>query len=123
MRVGGKSILAHRFAWEQEHGPIPKGMHLDHRYHCDLACCETSHLRLTTPWQNFANRNGPAGTTATGVRNVHHGRRGGFRVQVKRHGKSYGRDGFSTVEEARAFAASLRADLFGEYGGTDVRLD
>lgn len=31
LRVGGRSRLAHRAAWEEANGPIPEGMHVCHR--------------------------------------------------------------------------------------------
>lgn len=29
-RVDGVQVWTHRWNWEQVHGPIPKGMHIDH---------------------------------------------------------------------------------------------
>ena len=47
----GKTVRAHRVAWLFEHGPIPKGMHLDHR--CKVTgCTKVAHLRLVTPKEN-----------------------------------------------------------------------
>lgn len=121
IRVDSRTIPAHRYAWEREHGSIPDGLVVDHRYHCDPACCEVTHLRLATPPQNFSNRSGPAGMTATGVRNVYPDGRGGYYVRVTSRGAAHRRGGFSSIEEARLFAERLRNDLFGEYGGSDVR--
>jgi hypothetical protein len=55
--------LAHRFAWEQEHGPIPEGAHVDHVCHNGTdcpggptcphrRCCNVRHLEPTTPADN-----------------------------------------------------------------------
>ena len=42
IRVGGQLISAHRFAWEQAHGPIPNSLHCLHR--CDnRKCCNANH--------------------------------------------------------------------------------
>src|SRR5699024_11332791 len=30
LRVNGRPVRAHRYAWEREHGPIPDGMFIDH---------------------------------------------------------------------------------------------
>ena len=35
--LNGRSVLPHRFAYEQERGPIPKGKELDHL--CRVRCC------------------------------------------------------------------------------------
>lgn len=59
---GGSPKRVHRLAWEQAHGPIPKGLVVDHQCHNEAArrgeclggrcrhrlCIEVSHLRLTT---------------------------------------------------------------------------
>lgn len=43
----GKTVLVHRYVWEQVHGPIPKGLEIDHR--CRVyACCNINHLRVVT---------------------------------------------------------------------------
>jgi len=48
------NVLAHRFAWELEHGPIPAGMCVLHR--CDRPLCvKTAHLFLGTQQENLAD--------------------------------------------------------------------
>lgn len=63
IKVSGKTITAHRLAWELEHGPIPPGIHVLH--HCDNPpCCQTDptegypngHLFLGTDADNAADR-------------------------------------------------------------------
>jgi hypothetical protein len=54
---GQTVVLAHRLVWEWNHGPIPKGMTIDHLCH-NRKCIEITHLRQITNLDN-ARRNGP----------------------------------------------------------------
>jgi len=48
----GREVLAHRAAWELEHGSIPDGLRVLHR--CDNPpCCNPSHLFLGTQRDNI----------------------------------------------------------------------
>ena len=50
--VGGKSIGAHIFAFEQAHGPVPEGLQLDHK--CRVRhCVNEDHLRAVTSAVNI----------------------------------------------------------------------
>lgn len=49
---GKKMVRAHRFAWEQDNGPIPDGICVLHR--CDIrSCCNSKHLFLGTQLDNI----------------------------------------------------------------------
>src|SRR5699024_9461072 len=67
MRVGGSTIWAHRYAWEREYGPIPEGLHIDHKCHT-RACCNVDHLRLATNAENSRNRSGAYVNNTSGYR-------------------------------------------------------
>jgi hypothetical protein len=42
-----RSVLAHALAWEQEHGPVPKGFTVHHRCENKL-CVNVEHMELLT---------------------------------------------------------------------------
>lgn len=45
--INNKTVGSHVYAWTQKHGPITKGLVLDHK--CRVrACCNPDHLRLVT---------------------------------------------------------------------------
>lgn len=47
----GKTVLAHRFAWELEHGPIPKDRELDHLCR-NPGCVNPNHMELVSHKEN-----------------------------------------------------------------------
>jgi hypothetical protein len=49
----GKMVRAHRWAWEQEHGPIPEDMTIDHLCN-NKSCVRPSHMRVCTAQENQA---------------------------------------------------------------------
>jgi hypothetical protein len=56
----GKTVPTHRVTYEAAHGPIPKGLVLDHLCR-NRICCEPTHLEPVTPGENTrrGNRWGP----------------------------------------------------------------
>lgn len=117
IRVRGRLLPAHRYAWERVNGPVPGGMVVDHKDHCDPACVEVKHLRPATIQQNVQNRRGAQRNNGTtGARNVYpHGPN--YRVRVKKDGKMLNFGSYPTVEEAKAVAERTRKELFGDFSG------
>ncbi len=56
--VGGKQCREHRVAWEAQHGPIPKGLQLDHLCR-NRACVNVEHMELVTSRENTLRGIGP----------------------------------------------------------------
>lgn len=109
--VAGRLEMTHRYAWIATHGPIPKGMEVDHT--CgDRSCCDVAHLRLATRHQNMRNRAGAMVTSSTGVRNV---RAEGDSFRVIVNGDHVGT--FRDIESAREAAEVARLAKFGEFAG------
>lgn len=119
IKFQGKLHFAHIYAWERVNGVVPPGMKVDHKFHCDPACCNVEHLRLATHSQNISHRSGvPAHNKTSGIRNVSWDKMNKkWRVTVVKSGKTkcFGR--YKTIEEAALVAEQARKELFGEFSG------
>lgn len=74
MGVDGKSIMAHRVAWQCHFGPIPDGMLVLHK--CDTSgCINPNHLFLGT-YQDNADDKVRKGRQASGAKLAHQRARG-----------------------------------------------
>lgn len=117
VRVGGKDVYAHRYAWERANGPIPEGMHVDHKCHTP-ACCNIDHLRLATNAENSRNRSGAYANNTSGYRGVHWSRSTGkWRASLMLDGRTIHAGLFTDVEEAADAASAARKELYGEFAG------
>ena len=56
MRIGGKLVKSHRYAWAMANGPIPNGMVVLHK--CDNpSCVNIDHLDARTQLENVRDMN------------------------------------------------------------------
>ena len=111
MQVDGRLESVHRYVWEREHGPIPKGREVDHVC-LNRACINIQHLRLATRSANTMHRSGAQPNSISGVRNVH-SRHGKWVVRLKTGGKHYEFGTFDTISEAELAAVAARREFFG----------
>lgn len=51
LSLHGRTIAAHRFAWERIHGPIPSGLQVRHQCH-NTKCVNVAHMLLGTNEEN-----------------------------------------------------------------------
>lgn len=112
IRVGSRRPTVQRAAYELFVGPIPPGAEVDHTCH-NRGCVNPEHLRTVTRKQNEENLRGPRANSRTGIRGVFPDRKPGtFRISVMHNGKSYGKSGFRSVEDATEYVVALRNRLF-----------
>lgn len=112
IRIGGKKVVVHRYAYERHYGPIPDGALIDHICHT-RSCVEPTHLRLATNKQNLENLAGAYSTSATGIRGVYAVKGSNtFRAQVTHNRRKYNAGRFATIAEAEQAVVSLRNRLF-----------
>lgn len=115
LRVDGRMVLAHRYAWERVNGPIPEDRVIDHICH-NKRCVNVEHLRFATLQENGIHRAGTNSDSVTGVRNVFP-HRNKFQVQIQVGGTQRYFGTYDSVEEASAVAEQARQRLFSEYAG------
>jgi hypothetical protein len=107
-----KRWFAHRVAYELRHGPIPRGMDIDHLCHVRL-CVNVDHLRMTTHKQNLEHRSGANANSHTGHRGITYDKaRNQYRARVKHNYEEIHVGRFDTLEEALAAVAEKRRELF-----------
>lgn len=112
MNVGRNRLrVVHHVAWEQENGPIPPDMEIDHICF-NRACINVEHMRLVSRRQNTRYRRGAQPNSKSGVRNVIPWG-SGWAVQLKVDGKNRRYGIFESLDEAATAAAEARARVFG----------
>lgn len=102
----------HRWAYQEEHGPIPAGMDVDHT--CgNRACYNTRHLRLTTRKQNLENITTLNRNNESGYRGVQWStQKRKWQVRVKHNYQEHYGGAFDDVHEAGEAARQLRNNLY-----------
>lgn len=109
--INGTVNRAHRLAWELLVGPIPEGIHIDHRC-MNKSCVNPEHLRHATHKQNSEHL-ALRSTNKSGYRGVSFStKRGAWRVQISHNYRTINGGFFSDVHEAGEAAKALRNELF-----------
>jgi hypothetical protein len=104
LTVKGKRVLAHRWYYEQEVGPIPEGLGLDHACR-NKACVNPAHLRPATHSENAQNREPWPGRGTYFA-----ARRGRWVAVAQLNGKRHFLGYYDTQEQASAVSAAFRAE-------------
>jgi len=112
INVGGKTLKAHRVAYELAFGTIPSGLHVDHTCHT-RSCVNPEHLRTVTNKQNQENRTGARANSKSGVRGVSwYAARKKWEAQVQHNGRNIHLGRYATIAEAESAAIAKRLELF-----------
>jgi len=108
----GRITGAHRFSWQLVHGPIEKGMDLDHVCH-NKSCVNPSHLRVATRKQNSENERGPQSNSKSGILGVTWRRSTNkWEANVRHNGRLHYAGAFKNIEDAAGAVIAKRNELF-----------
>ena len=125
---GRKMIRSHRFAYELLVGPIPAGLHLDHKCR-NTICVNPDHLEPVTNAVNL-QRQGLSKNNTSGVRGVSwYPRNNKWRIQVKQliDGKQKHHFGGYYTDDQFALACekviAMRLEIFGPDDEREARIE
>ncbi|MFJ4997125.1 HNH endonuclease [Microbacterium sp. NPDC088619] len=111
MKWNGTGTSVYRVVWESEHGPVPRGMHVDHMCR-NKGCVNPAHLQVVTPKENGENASLSKANTS-GARGVTWSKaHGKWVAQVTHHRRNHYVGLFRTIEEADAAVREKRNELF-----------
>lgn len=116
--IDARNVSAHRYSWTLENGPIPGGLHVDHRCFT-RSCVNPHHLRLVTNKQNSEHRSGAQSRSTTGIRGVYPNGKG-FNARVTHYGVVQYLGTYPTAAEAEAVVVAKRAELFTHDDGAHI---
>lgn len=110
--IGNKVHYVHILEYENNNGPVPDGMEVDHTCH-NPPCYENTHLRAVTHKQNLENRAGLQVNNVSGVRGVWWEKSTGrWRAMVKHGQKRIHVGRFDFIEDAERAVIAKRNELF-----------
>lgn len=109
---GTKVVLAHRFIYEAEFGPIPEALVVDHICR-NTQCVRPSHLRAASRKQNNENRGAVSVRSSSGYRGVSWDKSKNKWMAHLTHDYKFRFVGyFDSAEDAAEAAAASRAEVF-----------
>lgn len=112
--AGGRTIRAHRVAWELVNGPIPRGMLLDHKCHRP-SCVNPSHMRIASNTENQYNSKRRI-DNASGLKGVFWDKTTSkWRAMIRANGRRYFLGRYATRDEAYLSYCAAAARLHGEF--------
>jgi hypothetical protein len=110
--VRGKTVGAHRAAWEIVNGDIPEGLFIDHLCHTKN-CVRPDHLRLATRKENGENRKSANTRSASGILGVSWSNsRQQWKGTVCHNGKYHHTGWFNNKEDAGESVTAKRLELY-----------
>lgn len=112
LNVGGRSVRAHRVAYELAIGPIPEGAVIDHKCH-NPGCVRPQHLQAVSQKENNENRGVLNANNRSGVRGVSwSAARKKWLAEVTHNRVAYRVGAFESLDEAREAVIAKRNELF-----------